>query len=80
MPEPVGKCADALIELKNAIKRELDDEYSAAHKYADMAAKFSHFKETKYADSLRLISGHELLHYAVLDTIVEELTKRCEGS
>ena len=67
-----------LIELKNSLKGELDDEGSAAHKYADMAAKFTHLHEKPYADTLRLISGHEELHRLVLIGIIDEIELKCQ--
>jgi hypothetical protein len=73
----VNHCSAQLTELRNAIKQELDDEGTASHKYADMAAKFTHLKEGKSADALRLISQDELLHRMILEGIVDEITKRC---
>ena len=67
----------SLIELGNAIKREVEDERAATLMYADMATKFSHLREHISADLLRLISGQEALHSAILDFIAEEITVRC---
>ena len=71
------KCSASLLELRNAIKRELDDEGAAGHKYADMSAKFTHLKEPQKADMLRLISQDELIHQAVLHGIVDIITEEC---
>lgn len=76
----MDKCSAALIELRNAIKQEINDEGAAAHKYADMAAKLTHLRESRYADTIRLIAAHEQLHNVVLSHIVDELTERCDGS
>jgi len=76
--EHSSKCSASLIELRNALKREIPDEGAAAHMYADMAAKFTHLKEPIQADLLRLISGQEALHQAILEFITEEITLRCE--
>jgi len=75
--KPVTKCSASLIEIRNAIKRELDDEASASHKYADMAGKFTHLQENQKAQMLRLISNDELLHQAILAGIVDEITVKC---
>lgn len=75
---PTQKCSAALLELRNGIKREIPDEAAAAHKYADMAAKFTHLKEPIQADILRLLSGQEALHRVILSMIVDEITLRCE--
>jgi len=72
-----SKCPASLIELRNAIKVEMADEASASQKYADMAGKFTHFKEPKNADMLRLISTDELLHKTILESIVDEITEEC---
>ena len=72
-----SKCSAGLLELRNAIKLELDEEGAAGHKYADMAAKFTHLKEPQKADMLRLISQDELIHQAVLHGIVDTITKEC---
>ncbi len=74
-----GECAAGLLELRNALKREMPDESSACQKYADMATKFTHLKEPQDADILRLISSEECLHEAVLGLIVEEITRKCGG-
>ena len=75
--KPMTKCSAGLLELRNAIKLELDEEGAAGHKYADMAAKFTHLKEPQKADILRLISQDELIHQAILHGIVDTITKEC---
>ena len=72
-----SKCSAGLLELRNAIKLELDEEGAAGHKYADMAAKFTHLKEPQKADMLRLISQDELIHQAVLHGVVDLITEEC---
>lgn len=73
------ECSAGLIELKNAIKRELRDESDAAKRYTEMAAKFTYYGERKYSDILHLIAGQEQLHNQVLERIVDALDLECGG-
>ena len=72
------RCEPALIELRNAIKQELQDESDASQKYAEMAVKFTHFSKAVKANMLQLISGQEALHRIILENIVEDITRECE--
>lgn len=71
------QCENALLELRNALKREIDDEASAAAKYAEMARKLSQMSRPVKADILNLISGQEALHRQVLECIVKDITSEC---
>ena len=71
------KCSARLIELRNALKKEVSDEADAFSKYTDEAAIFTHLGEGTSADMLKLIAGQELLHKTILEFIVDEITTRC---
>lgn len=73
----MSKCEAGLIELANAIGRELQDEDSAAAKYNNMAVDFTHYKEREKSAILHLIAGQELLHRTILEAISTEIKTRC---
>ncbi len=73
------KCATALLELRDSIKKELADEDTAAKMYSDMAAKFNSLEETRNANILLLIAGQELAHRVILEGVVDYISEKCEG-
>jgi len=77
--QEMSKCSASLIELRNAMKREIPDERAASGGYQEMATKMTALGETNYADIFRLLSDAEMMHRVVLESLVEALDFRCEG-
>lgn len=71
------QCSAGLIELCETIKKEISEEDSAAHKYADMAEKFNQNGDSPHARTLRMLANQEELHREILNFIVEDITKQC---
>lgn len=71
-------CPAGLVELKNALARELEDEITASSRYREAAIKFTHYKYPDFAKTLGAISEEEFNHWINLVTIVEALNKVCE--
>ncbi len=71
------KCADALIELKNAMKRELRDEADGSSRYREMATKLTALGETNYSGIFTLLSQAEQMHKMVLEGLVDAIDLRC---
>ena len=74
----MSKCSASLIELKNAMKQEWQDEADGSRRYREMAAKFTAMGETNYAEVFHLLSQAEHMHLKVLESLVEAIEFRCE--
>jgi len=74
--EPPNRCAK-LLPFREIIKNELADEQEAADKYHEWAEKFDELKDSRKADVIRLIGGQEMLHWLILDSIVQDITEEC---
>jgi len=82
------KCSDAVLELINALKREIPDEKAASAKYVDMATKLVHFRVAGEPVApllldvdnqiLHKIATEEASHARFLEAIVENLTHECK--
>jgi len=81
MPDPEREPKDArcakLLPFRETIRNELADEQKAADMYHDWSAKFTELNDSHKADVVRLIAGQEMLHWLVLDSIVQDITKEC---
>ena len=74
----MSKCADNLIELKNAMKRELQDEAAGSSRYREMAVKLTALGETDYSGIFHLLSEAEHMHKVVLEGLVDAIDLRCD--
>ena len=74
----MSKCSASLIELQNAMKREIADEIAGSKMYQDMAVKLTALGETNYSEIFHLLSDAEHMHSIVLESLVEALDFRCE--
>lgn len=70
-------CPAGLIELRNTLKRELQDEADASKRYREAAIKFLHYKKELFAEELREISVEEHMHNYILSGIVDAITTEC---
>lgn len=71
------KCSQALLQLRDDIKKELDDEDAAYKTYDAMGAKFVELGMPDKSKILTLISRSELEHFVILSTIVTEIDDIC---
>lgn len=75
---PVFPCPSGLIELRNQVRREIDEESASSHKYILAAGKLAHFKMSAAAEKFRMMAADELAHRAVLEAVVDIITTNCE--
>jgi len=73
----MAKCADNLIELKNAMKRDIQDEIDGTSHYREMATKFTALGETDYSGIIHLLAQAEHMHKVVLEGLVDAIDLRC---
>jgi bacterioferritin (cytochrome b1) len=71
-----ARCAK-LIPFREEIRKELTDEQKAADMYHEWSERFIKLKDTHKAEVVRLIAGQEMLHWLVLDSIIQDITKEC---
>ena len=71
-------CSKAIIELRDRIRKDLEDEDTAAQKYHAMAEEFMKMGNMTKANIMRLIGGQEQLHRVILESLVETISLECE--
>ena len=71
------KCSDTLIELKNAMKRDIQDEIDGTSHYREAATKLGALRETDYSGIFHLLSDAEHMHKMVIEALVDALDLRC---
>jgi hypothetical protein len=72
-------CPVELINLRNAIQKELDSEEAAGELYREMSYKLVKLDEPEKAIILRLMASQEEFHRTVLQGIVVAIDKKCGG-
>ena len=75
--EKQGKCAAGLLELRNSLKQEIKDEHEASSRYSEAATKLGHYKQGVKGDILMMMSTEEMMHYHMLNYIVDHITREC---
>lgn len=84
-----NECTPALMELRDWLKMQVEDELKAFKDYSESGKKFAGFPvEAKegsigwtvqsFATQLKLIAGQELDHKLVLEKMVDYITEKCE--
>ena len=71
-------CPAGLIELRNALKREIQDELEAYHRYREASVKLRHYGKERLADRLKDLSIDEKMHHYILEATVELITQECK--
>ena len=72
-----SKCPAGLIELRNQLKKEIDDELNASSQYREASAKMVHYGHGSSAYHLKQIAQQELMHHYVIRQIVDIITEEC---
>jgi len=70
-------CPAGLIELKNSLKGELEDEGNAYAKYLDSSIKMRHYERRTDADILKSMSTDEFSHRYLLEAIIDSIVLEC---
>jgi len=70
-------CSDGLLELRNQLKREIDDELNASRKYKEASVKMLAHGHGASAYHLKKISEQEHMHSYMLRHIVDIITEDC---
>lgn len=73
----VGKCNQSLIELRNMLKNEIEDERKASSMYKGVAVKLTALKLPYMSEALDSLSQDEAMHKQILEAIVDIITERC---
>ena len=72
------KCDAGLVELKNALKREIDDEVSTVSRYKEIGAKLSiTYGRDQMGETLKRMADDEYEHFLQIMSIVEILEEEC---
>ncbi len=71
------QCSNALLALRDDIKKGLEDEEKAHKTYDAMGAKFVELGFPGKSKILTTMSRTELEHFVVLTSIVEEIDSVC---
>ncbi len=72
------KCSDKLIEVQNALKKELRGEEEGAERYKLLADILSNQGEKDYSDTIMLIHQAEVMHKKVIEVLVDAIDLRCD--
>ena len=72
-----GKCPAGLLELRNLMKKQIDEERDASSQYREASAKLVHYGHGASAYHLKEIAEQELMHHYVLRQIVDVITLDC---
>ena len=72
-----NSCPTGLIELRNSLKRELEDEFDASSRYMEASIKLRHYGKDRVADRLRDISIDEQIHHHILGGVIDLITQEC---
>lgn len=76
-PIEQGKCAAGLLELRNNLKGQIDEERDAAKKYMEQAERLGNLDVSVRARALMNIAEEEMLHNQMLRVLVDDITKEC---
>jgi len=77
-PHPIGnKCSAGLLELRNQLKQEIEEESDASSHYMGISDKLRLHKADYGADTLKQIATEELMHHYMLKWVVNYITKGC---
>ena len=71
------KCSDNLIEVQNALKKELRDEEEGAYRYKQLASILAGMEETDYSKIITLLAQAEHMHKVVIEGLVDAIDLRC---
>jgi len=74
---PQGKCPAGLIELRNSLKRQIEEESNASSQYREASAKLVHYGHGASAHYLKKIAEQELMHHYVIRQVVDIITEEC---
>ncbi|KKK42964.1 hypothetical protein LCGC14_3169210 [marine sediment metagenome] len=73
----MSNCSDGLLEIREAMKREMRGEAASRTMYQDMAGKFKHLGEEGYSDIFTLLSQAEQMHKQVIEGLIDAIDLRC---
>jgi hypothetical protein len=70
-------CSESLLELRNWLKAQIEDEHNAFSQYNEAAAKMTHFVLPTWATAIHSMASDELNHAGILQIIVDVITEKC---
>ncbi|KKN16297.1 hypothetical protein LCGC14_0977230 [marine sediment metagenome] len=73
----MSSCSDSLLELKEAMKREMRGEATGSSTYQDMAGKLKQLGEASYSEIFILLSQAEQMHKMVIEGLIDAIDLRC---
>lgn len=73
-----SECPAGLIELRNALKRELQDEADAYSRYREASTKLRHYGMKTLADKVKEVAMEEFAHRYLIGAVVDAITLECE--
>ena len=75
-PTP-AQCSAGLIELRNSLKLEIQDEAEASTRYKEASTKLHHYDYPILAQALDNMSQDEHQHKVMLEVLIDYLTEKC---
>ena len=72
-----SKCPAGLIELRNSLKREIEEERTASSRYLEASVKLRHYSKGNLADELKNIGTQELMHHFMIIAVTDIITEEC---
>lgn len=70
-------CSPALLELRDWLKGEIQDEIKAHGDYGQAADKMQQWNLNTFSSAIRSMSDDELGHAGILNIIVDVITEKC---
>lgn len=77
------KCPPALIQLRDQLKQQIDDEMRASKYYLEAAGKMIAFSQGNHpqrklqSEALKIMANEEAAHHIMLKFIINGITKEC---
>lgn len=70
-------CYRGLMEVRNQLKRAIEEELDASSPYNEVAAKMTVYKLPTFSTAIHSIANDESTHAEILKIIVDVITERC---
>ena len=71
------RCNPALLELRNWLKTQIQDEAEANSRYNEAAVKMTHFELPTFSAAIHSMADDEATHKTILEIIVDVITEKC---
>ena len=77
LDEKPRKCSIGLLELRDQLKKKIDEEKDDAEWYQERVNRLGNLDVSIRARALMNIAEEELLHHCLLKVLVDDITQEC---